>query len=59
MPQSLKHLTLDFGSVYELRVLRSSPVSSDFILDLEPTGDSLSPSPSASPSTPTHLRTLS
>jgi len=44
--QSVEHLTLDFGSCHDLRVVRSSPASGS-ALSMEPAWDSLSPFPSA------------
>jgi len=42
--QLVKHPTLDFSSVHDLRVVRSSPVSSS-MRHMESAWDSLSPSP--------------
>ena len=47
MAQLVKHLTLDFGSGYDFRVMTLSPASGSML-----SGNSVSPSPSASP--PTH-----
>ena len=49
MAQSFKHPTLDFDSVHDLRVVRSSPMSGS-VLSRESAPDSLSPSASALPS---------
>ena len=45
MPQSIKHLTLDFGSGLDFRVMRLSPESGS-APGMKPASDSLSPSPS-------------
>ena len=48
MAQSVEHLTLDFGSSLDLRVLGSRPVLGS-LLGRESAGDSLFPSPSHLP----------
>ena len=59
MTQSVKHLTLVFGSGHDLRVMKSSPVS-ESVVSRESAGHSLSLSicPSIPPPTP-HICTLS
>ena len=52
LAQSVKCLSLDFGSGHDLRVMRLSPALGS-VLRVEPALDSLFPSPSAPP--PAHV----
>ena len=57
VPQSIKRLALDFSSGHELMVHEFKPHIRLYTDIVEPTWDSLSPSPSLCPS-PTHVLNL-